>query len=73
MSSYVSSLNALVSLYYSGAACMLIFYISIIRYGMEFPCYGIIFLCYAIRYLKKDMIWYAIVLYDMVCYAMRFE
>ena len=34
--------------YYSGA--MLIFYISMIWYGMVFVCYGMLFLCYAMRY-----------------------
>ena len=49
---------------YSGA--MLIFYISMIWYGMVFVCYGMLFLCYAMRYSK--MIWYGMLSYGMVCY-----
>ena len=51
---------------YSGAM-----FIFMIRYGMVFVCYGILFLCNAMRYSK--MIWYGMLSYGMVCYAMRFE
>ena len=47
---------------------MLIFYISMIRYGMIFLCYGMLFLCYAMRYL--NMIWYDMVCYGLVRYGM---
>ena len=57
---------------YGGA--MLIFYISMIWYGMVFVWYGMLFLCYAYEYeiFKNDMICYAIVWYGMVCHAMWF-
>ena len=54
---------------YSGF--MVIFYISMIWYGMVFLCYAMLFLCYAMRYLK--MIWYGMLSYGMVCYTMQFE
>ena len=59
------SLSSTFSLY-SGA--MLIFYISMIWYGMVFVCYGLLFLCYAMRYSK--MTWYGMPSYGMACYAM---
>ena len=52
---------------YSGA--MLIFYSSdMIWYGIRMLWYAISMLCYEIS--KIDMIWYAIVWYGMVCYAL---
>ena len=48
---------------------MLIFYISMIWYGMVFVWYGMLFLCYAMRNLKK-MTWYGMLSYGMVWYAM---
>ena len=53
-------------------AYLLHFY-DMIWYGipMLWYMYAISMLCYKI--IKNDMIWYAIVWYGMLCYAMRFK